>query len=281
MKGIVLDCLAYGLVLAFAFYGSHALANPGGEGNNTQCNGAGNSNSPCGGSGDDKGGGGGAGGAGGNGGSGGMGGTGGAGGSASLTNSNTNGNTNSNRNDNTNVNGNTNLNSNSQGQGQAQGQKQGQAQGQLQGQAQGQALNDNSQHTAASSSKSGASAGASATQAQTANGGFAAQGQAQKVENAGNNAGVSNVTVQGDQAQERNPVSTAIGPTIVTGTDQCLVGVSAGGQGIGFGFSFGTAVRDEICEGLKLARQLDAFGYRAQALKLLQKLDPRVAAAFE
>lgn len=149
-----------------------------------------------------------------------------------------------------------------------------QQQGQQQGQLQGQALIDSSQHTATSD----------ATQSQTATGGAggsAAQGQKQRVDNSGNNTGTANVTVEGDQAQARNPVSTAYAPTIVTGSDQCLVPVSAGGQAVTFGISFGTAVADTICEALKLARQLDAFGYREQALKLLKAADPRVAAAFQ
>jgi hypothetical protein len=154
---------------------------------------------------------------------------------------------------------------------QGQEQLQGQAQGQKQGQGQGQILNDSSQHSASSS----------ATQSQSATGGSAQQGQKQKIENAGNNVGQSNVTVQGDAAQDRNPVSTAYAPTIMTGSDQCLVALSAGGQAVGFGFSIGSAISDPICEALKLARQLHAFGYPAQALKLLKKADPRVAEAFE
>lgn len=105
-------------------------------------------------------------------------------------------------------------------------------------------------------------------------------------DNSGNNTGTSASTssnttiVQGDQAQARNPVATAIGPTIVTGSDQCLVAVSVGFQAIGFGFAAGSAVEDQNCQALKLARQLDLMGYKAQALKLLMQ-DPRVKAAFE
>lgn len=79
-----------------------AVADPGGEGGNTNCNGAGNPNSPCGGAG----------------GGGGAGGEGGAGGSATATATSTNVNTNVNT------------------QGQQQGQQQGQIQGQQQGQGQ-------------------------------------------------------------------------------------------------------------------------------------------------
>lgn len=108
----------------------------------------------------------------------------------------------------------------------------------------------------------------------------------QRVNNAGNNTGTSASTssnavmVEGDQAQARNPVSSAVGPTIVTGSDQCLVAVSVGFQAIGFGFAAGSAIEDTNCQALKLARQLDSMGYRAQALKLLLQ-DPRVAEAFK
>lgn len=144
-------------------------------------------------------------------------------------------------------------------------------QGQKQGQQQGQALIDSSQHSASST----------ASQGQTANGGAAQQEQSQSVGNAGNNTGTSNVTVQGDQAQARNPVSTALAPTVVTGSDQCLVPVSAGGQAVTFGISFGSAVADTICEALKLSRELRAMGFPVEALKLLKSADPRVAAAFQ
>jgi hypothetical protein len=99
--------------------------------------------------------------------------------------------------------------------------------------------------------------------------------------NAGNNTGTANVVVQGDAAQERNPVSSAIAPIVYTGSDQCLVSVAGGAQGIGFGISFGMTARDEICEALKLTRQLDQMGYKAEAIKLLKAADPRVAKAFE
>ncbi len=98
--------------------------------------------------------------------------------------------------------------------------------------------------------------------------------------NTGNSSSKNTVVIQGDAAQARDPVATALGPTIVTGSDQCLVALSVGVQAVGFGFAAGSAVADTNCEALKLARQLDSMGYRAQALKLLMA-DPRVKAAFE
>lgn len=88
--------------------------------------------------------------------------------------------------------------------------------------------------------------------------------------------GSSNVTIEGDQAQPRNPVSTALAPTVFTGSDQCLVPVGMGGQAVGFGVSLGYAVRDEICEVLKLSRTLEYLTDKATALKFLRMHDKRV-----
>jgi hypothetical protein len=111
-------------------------------------------------------------------------------------------------------------------------------------------------------------------------GGAADQRQQQRVDNAGNNVGQSTVVVQGDKAQARNPVSSAVAPTVSTGSAQCLVPMSAGAQGIGFGVSFGTATRDEICELIYLAREVRAMGYPEQALKMLRQGDSRVDKSF-
>ena len=73
----------YAIAIALVLGTTGALATPGGEGNNTGCNGVGNPNSPCEGQG----------GNGGNGGNGGSGGSGGAGGSSEVTNEITNTNT--------------------------------------------------------------------------------------------------------------------------------------------------------------------------------------------
>jgi hypothetical protein len=99
--------------------------------------------------------------------------------------------------------------------------------------------------------------------------------------NSGNNTGTSTVVVQGDQAQERNPVSTAAAPTVITGSDQCLVPVAVGGQGIGFGLSIGMAVRDENCEVLKLSRQIEYLVGKDAAVKFLRMNDPRVEALMQ
>lgn len=87
--------LAAASLVAVAIYSGPAAAEPGGEPNNTGCNGAGNPNSPCAGGrggrgGENGGGGGGGGGQGGHGGAGGHGGQGGRGGDASASATNTN-----------------------------------------------------------------------------------------------------------------------------------------------------------------------------------------------
>lgn len=158
---------------------------------------------------------------------------------------------------------NHNAQSQSQGQQQSQGQNQGQSQ-QAYGGAGGNGGEGGVGYGSAASSAS-ASGGALVNSGNTAN--------------SGNNTGTANVVVEGDQAQARNPVASALAPTVYTGTDQCLVPVSLGGQAVGFGLSFGVAVRDEICEVLKLSRQLEYLTDKATALNFLRMHDKRVDAA--
>jgi hypothetical protein len=84
------------------------------------------------------------------------------------------------------------------------------------------------------------------------------------VENS-NNAS-QNVNVE---AQQRNPVSTAYAPPLAVGEDTCMGSSSVGGQGVGFGISFGTTWTDENCQRLKNSRQLAALGYRKASVALL------------
>jgi hypothetical protein len=94
------------------------------------------------------------------------------------------------------------------------------------------------------------------------------------------NGDVSDVNIGGNtyQAQARNPVNTAYAPTVITGSDQCLVTVAVGAQGVMFGVTFGTAKRDENCELMKLADRLKFLGRSDVAIKLLSQ-DERVAKA--
>lgn len=125
----------------------------------------------------------------------------------------------------------------------------------------------------------GGSANSTNTVSSSAQGGsVAASGNAT---NSGNNTGTSTVVVQGDQAQDRNPVSTAVAPTIMTGNDQCLVPVALGGQAVGFGISFGVALRDENCEVLKLSRQIEYLVDKQAAIHFLRMHDKRVDEALK
>jgi hypothetical protein len=90
------------------------------------------------------------------------------------------------------------------------------------------------------------------------------------------NANNSSVNVEGDQY--RAAASTAYAPQLVTGSDTCMGSSSAGGQGIGFGFSLGTSWTDKNCVRLKNSRQLQSMGQNAAAIQLMCQ-DPEVRTA--
>lgn len=110
----------------------------------------------------------------------------------------------------------------------------------------------------------------------------ASSGASARSENSANNSGNANntVIVEGDAAQKRNPVATAVAPTMITGNDQCLVPFGLGVQAVGVGVAAGGALRDENCEAIKLSRELSRLGHDDAALKLL-RADPRVEAALK
>lgn len=87
--------------------------------------------------------------------------------------------------------------------------------------------------------------------------------QAQSTQNANN----SSVNVEGDHY--RAAASTAYAPQLVTGSDTCMGSSSAGGQGIGFGFSLGTSWTDGNCVRLKQVRQLQSMGEATAARELM------------
>jgi hypothetical protein len=87
--------------------------------------------------------------------------------------------------------------------------------------------------------------------------------QSQSTSNANN----SSVNVEGDQY--RAAASTAYAPQLVAGSDTCMGSSSAGGQGIGFGFSLGTSWTDKNCVRLKQTRQLQSMGEGAAARELM------------
>ena len=89
--------------------------------------------------------------------------------------------------------------------------------------------------------------------------------QSQSTQNSNN----SQVIVAGDEAQQRNPVSTAYASPLIAGSDTCMGSTSAGGQGIGFALSLGTTWTDKNCMNLKNARQLQSMGYSGAAVQLV------------
>lgn len=68
--------------------------------------------------------------------------------------------------------------------------------------------------------------------------------------------------------------------TVISGNDQCRVGTSLGGQAMSFGFVIGANTADEVCERIKLARELSLMGLKSAALALLAQ-DGRVRQALE
>jgi len=94
------------------------------------------------------------------------------------------------------------------------------------------------------------------------------QGQYQ---GANNKQGQSNkIDIQDNsvyEAQDRNPVSSAVAPNLVTGGDDiCLGSSSAGAQGVGFGISFGTTTQDENCVMIKQTKLLSSLGLKNSAI---------------
>ena len=83
----------------------------------------------------------------------------------------------------------------------------------------------------------------------------------------------NNVTYEGDEAQKRNPVSTAIAAPLVTSNDTCMGSTSAGGQGITLGLSFATTWRDADCVIRKDARFLHNASHEVIALSLMCEKD--------
>lgn len=122
-------------------------------------------------------------------------------------------------------------------------------------------------------------------QSQVAKGGNANQGQSQSSRNdnksnasnqnsnanSGNNAQTS-VAVTGDSVSyqaARIPVATAYAPNIAP-TALCALGVSAGGQGMAFGFSIGGSYIDSNCQQLEQVRTAAAvLGDRETAAEMM------------
>ena len=94
--------------------------------------------------------------------------------------------------------------------------------------------------------------------------------------NDGNNTAVdasdnstNSVYYEGDEAQKRNPVSSAWAAPLVASEDTCMGSTSGGGQGITLGFSFATTWRDKDCVIRKDARFLHNAQHQNVALGLM------------
>ena len=91
------------------------------------------------------------------------------------------------------------------------------------------------------------------------------QYQEQSVDASGN----ANVNVNASTNHRRNPVNTAFAPALTSSNDTCMGSSSVGGQGITFGFSFGTTWKDEDCVQRKDARFLHNIQRTEVSLSLM------------
>ena len=96
------------------------------------------------------------------------------------------------------------------------------------------------------------------------------------VNDSGNSANANSATV--NQNYQRNPVSTAFAAPLVAADDTCMGSSSAGGQGVGFGLSFGSTWQDGDCVRRKDSRELFNMGERGAAIALMCQ-NPKIAQA--
>lgn len=76
--------------------------------------------------------------------------------------------------------------------------------------------------------------------------------------------------------QKGTPVTTAVSPSApIYNQDVCVVASGRGLQTLQIGLSFGSTASDEVCELLKLSRQLSSLGLKVAATSVLCN-DPRV-----
>jgi len=262
------------IAAAVAVVSTPLWAASGGEGNNTNCNGVGNPNSPCVGNGGGNGGGGGAGGNGGAGGTGGAGGAGGTGigvgigvanaGASSLSTSSAESQSTSGA-----------TAAGGAGYGGAGGAGYG---GAGYGGAGGQAAarGGDQQQTAVG----GAGYGGTQSQSATADGGTQSQhatAQGGSADNAGNSQSITVNEAAPPSSVTIKNTPDAYAP-IASPTAPCRVAHSAGGSGPGFGISLGSSTLDEGCDAREDARLLHNMGLPNEAVtRLCQK--PAMATA--
>lgn len=116
-------------------------------------------------------------------------------------------------------------------------------------------------NTSAANATQSQSVGPLTNTVESTNANAANANQAQSTSNANN----TSVTFEG----ARLPASTAVAPTIFSGSDTCMGSSSAGGQGMAFGFSFGTSWTDKNCVRLKNSRHLLELGFDAAAIHIM------------
>lgn len=104
---------------------------------------------------------------------------------------------------------------------------------------------------------------------------FQGQGQHQSAKSESEVKGSGNSSISW---QDRRDTASAYAGTASIGSDSCGTGVGAGGQGPAFGFSFNFARDDEVCELIKLAREVQ--GSDPDTAKAIRCQDDRVRKAY-
>lgn len=83
------------------------------------------------------------------------------------------------------------------------------------------------------------------------------QGQTQTQRQSIDDSGNSNVAI----TNPRQPVSSAVAAALAASDEACMGSSTIGGQGVGFGLSFGTTWTDDACQARKDAASLALLGY--------------------
>jgi hypothetical protein len=92
----------------------------------------------------------------------------------------------------------------------------------------------------------------------------------QQGNNISSNSGNTTNNFTGAGAGSPMPAASAIAPSFLSsGSDSCLVGVAGAISSTVIGISIGRYQRDENCELIKLAKQLDALGLKIAAASML------------
>jgi len=103
------------------------------------------------------------------------------------------------------------------------------------------------------------------------------QQQNQAVSQGQQQAAVANPVAVAMSAYVGGLAAQAYSPDMVT-TANCIIGASAGGAGLGWGFSIGSGIEDKGCTRRENARLLKNLGKGDAAIKIMCN-DPEVAAA--